>query len=121
MHRLTKTKQLIVTMKKLLTLVLAGGMLAFYACGPSKEELAAKEKAKQDSIHMADSMAAAAAAAAEKAKADSIAAAEAAMKEKMMQDSIAKADSLAKAKGGKPKSKKEAEKQEVKKVVSGRG
>lgn len=109
-------------MKKLLTLVLAGGMLAFYACGPSKEELAAKEKAKQDSIHMADSMAAAAAAAAEKAKADSLAAAEAAAKEKAMQDSIHMADSIAAAKkGGKPKSKEQKQKEEAKKATSGRG
>ena len=88
-------------MKKLLTLVLAGGMIAFYACGPSKEELAKREKHKQDSIHMADSMAQAAAAAKEKAKADSIAQAEMAMKEKAKQDSIMKAEEEAKAKAGK--------------------
>ena len=38
--------------------MLAGGMMAFYACGPSKAELEAKAKATQDSIHMADSLAA---------------------------------------------------------------
>ena len=95
-------------MKKLLTLVIAGGMLAFYACGPSKAELEAKEKAKQDSIRMADSTAAAQAAmeAAEKAKQDSIANATA-MAEKAKADSIHMADSLAAAKkGGKPKAVK---------------
>ncbi len=109
-------------MKKLLTLVIAGGMLAFYACGPSKAELEKREKAKQDSIHMADSVAAAAAAAAEKAKADSVAAAqEAAAKAAAEQ---AKADSIAAAatKGGKkPKTIQQKTKDEAKKATSGRG
>ncbi len=43
-------------MKKLLTLVIAGGMMSFLACGPSKAELEAKAKATQDSIRMADSL-----------------------------------------------------------------
>ncbi|MDO8661439.1 MAG: hypothetical protein Q7K43_06115, partial [Candidatus Woesearchaeota archaeon] len=80
-------------MKKLLTLVVAGGMLAFYACGPSKEEIAAKEKAKQDSIHMVDSLAAAEAAA--KAAAEVAAAEAAAAAEKAIADSTRVADSLA--------------------------
>ena len=109
-------------MKKLLTLVLAGGMLAFYACGPSKAELEAKEKAKQDSIRMADSVAAAVAAAAEKAKADSIAAAEAAALEAAEK---AKADSIAAAEANKPKSKpktiEQKTKEEAKKATGGRG
>lgn len=94
-------------MKKLFTLVIAGGMMAFYACGPSAEEIAAKEKAKQDSIHRADSIAAAEAAAKEQARQDSIAAAEAEMKAKAAADSARVADSLAAAKkgGSKPKPK----------------
>ena len=84
-------------MKRLASLMLVAGTLAFVACGPSAEEL---EKKRQDSI----------------AKADSIAAVQAeiqAAKEKMVQDSIAavqekaKADSLAKAEEeGKKKGKK---------------
>lgn len=81
-------------MKKLASLLLVAGMVAFFACGPSAEEKAAMEKAKQDSI-----------AAAEKAVQDSIDMAA----EKAKQDSIAKAqaDSIAaaeaKTKGGKKK------------------
>jgi hypothetical protein len=88
-------------MKKVLSIVAVAALSAtFVACGPSKEEIEAREKQKADSI-----------AAIEKQKQDSIAAAEAdaakkaeeaAAAEKMKQDSIAKADSLAKhAKGGK--------------------
>lgn len=114
MHRLTKTKQFNSTMKKLLTLVIAGGMLAFYACGPSAEEIAAKEKAKQDSIHMADSIAAAEAAAMEKARQDSIAAADAAAKAQAAADSARVADSLAAAKKGGTKPKPKPNPKEVK-------
>lgn len=122
LQRLTKNKQFNSTMKKLLTLIVAGGVMAFYACGPSKEDLAKAEKHKQDSIHAADSVAKAQAdaAAAEQRMKDSIANVQA--MEKAKADSTRMADSLAAAKkGGKPKTKKEAEKQEVKKVVSGRG
>ena len=109
-------------MKKLLTLVLAGGMAAFTACGPSAEDQAKEQKRKDDSIHAADSVKQAETAMKEKARQDSIMQAETAMKEKAHQDSIHMADSLAAAKkGGKPKTKKEAEKQEVKNVVKGRG
>lgn len=103
-------------MKKLLTLVIAAGMLAFYACGPNKAELEAKEKAKQDSIHLADSLAAAeqAAKAAEEA-----AAAAAAAQAKM--DSTRIADSLAAVKNVKPKSMQQKKKDEAKKATSGRG
>ena len=106
-------------MKKLLTLVIAGGMLAFYACGPSKAEMEAKEKAMQDSIHMADSMTAADAAAKAQAAADSVAAAETAAKAQMAADSARVADSLAAAKkgGSKPKPKKT----EAQKATQGRG
>ena len=71
-------------MKKLLALVLIAGMATFVACGPSKKDQEAKEKAKQDSI-----------AAAEKAKkeADSLASVE---KEKRKQDSLRK-DSIDRA------------------------
>ena len=57
-------------MKKVLSLVVIAAMITLVACGPSAEEKAATEKAKQDSI-----------AATEKAKQDSIAASEAAMAE----------------------------------------
>jgi hypothetical protein len=67
-------------MKKVLTTLLVAGAFAFYACGPSAEETAKMEKAKQDSMDAvnkaaADKAQAEAAAAAEKAKADSMAAA----------------------------------------------
>ena len=82
-------------MKKLVAFTITAGMFAFTACGPSAEEKAAQDKAKQDSIHMADSMAMAAQFAADKAKADSIAATEMAAKEKAKADSTRVADSLA--------------------------
>jgi hypothetical protein len=82
-------------MKKVFTLIVAASMVSLIACGPSAEEKAAKEKAKQDSI---------AAVQKEQAIQDSIA-----MVEKAKQDSIAavqkaKEDSIAAAaakKGGK--------------------
>ncbi|MBS1651679.1 MAG: hypothetical protein JSU07_06675 [Bacteroidetes bacterium] len=89
-------------MKKVLTLITAATITAaFVACGPSKAEIEAKEKAKADSTRVADSLAGVEKmkAEAEKRAQDSIAAAA----EKMKTDSIAKADSLAKAKGGKKK------------------
>jgi membrane protein involved in colicin uptake len=80
--RLTKKHK---NMKKLLALLLVAGMVAFVACGPSKKDQEAKEKAKQDSIK-----------AAEKAKkeADSLAAVE---KEKRRMDSL-RQDSINKSK-----------------------
>lgn len=88
-------------MKKVLSILAVAALSAsFVACGPSKEEIEAKEKLKQDSI-----------AAVEKQMADSIAAVEAAaaaeaeMKAKAAADSAHMADSLAMAaeasKGGK--------------------
>lgn len=72
-------------MKKVLTLVAVAGMFSFTACGPSAEEIAAKEKAKQDSI-----------AAVEAAKtAEEAAKAEAEAKAKATQDSIAAAEKAA--------------------------
>jgi hypothetical protein len=85
-------------MKRITYLFLAGGFAAMVACGPSAEEKAAIEKAKQDSIAAAqkmidDSIATVNAAAQkamqdsmnmamEKAKQDSIAASEVAIKKK---------------------------------------
>lgn len=82
-------------MKKVLSIfAIAGLATAFVACGPSKEELEAKEKARQDSIRVADSIAAAnaAAEAAAKAAEDSIKMAERAkfVADSLHQDSIAK-------------------------------
>ena len=42
-------------MKKVFAMFVVAGMVAFVACGPSAEEKA--EKARQDSITMADSLA----------------------------------------------------------------
>lgn len=53
-------------MKKFLSILVVGAVLAVYSCGPSAEEKEAAEKAKNDSM-------AAATAAADKAKADSAA------------------------------------------------
>ncbi len=75
-------------MKKLLTIATAAGFLAFIACGPSAEDKAKAEKAKADSMHMADSVKAATAAAMMKAKADS--AAKAHMGDSTKKDSAAK-------------------------------
>lgn len=79
-------------MRTTLKLFVLAGIVFFTACGPSAQELA--EKAKQDSIRIADSIAvveaeAAAAAAAEQARLDSIATVEL---EKAKQDSIAAAE-----------------------------
>lgn len=102
-------------------MILAAGMLAFVACGPSAEEKAAAEKAKQDSV-----------AAAQKMVDDSIAAANAAAAQQAMQDSInmamekAKADSIEaaakkKANAPKPKTKIEKKIEKAKVVTGGRG
>lgn len=83
-------------MKKVFTLIVAASMVSLIACGPSAEEQAAKEKAKQDSIANAER---------ELFVQDSLA-----KVEQMKQDSIANAqkiaDSIAAAaakKGGKKK------------------
>jgi hypothetical protein len=90
-------------MKKLFTLIVAASMVSLIACGPSAEEKAAKEKAKQDSIAQVQK---------ELAIQDSIA-----KVEQAKQDSIAKAkakeDSIAavkEAKGAKKGAKKEVKK-----------
>lgn len=46
-------------MKKVFTLVALAGMFTFVACGPSAEEIAKIEKAKQDSIAAVESQKAA--------------------------------------------------------------
>lgn len=83
-------------MKKVLSLVVLGAAFAIYSCGPSAEEKAKMEQAKQDSIAQVE--------AANKAAQE--AAAMQAM-EQAKADSTAKADSMAKAeeasKGGKKK------------------
>ena len=62
-------------MKKVFTLVALVGMFSLVACGPSAEEIAAKEKATADSIAAVEAAVAAEAAAKEQATNDSIAAA----------------------------------------------
>ncbi len=91
-------------MKKVLSFIaIAAVATSVVACGPSKAEQEAKEKAKQDSIKQADSLKAVEEAAKmeEQRKMDSANAAAAA--EKAKADSIRVADSLAAAskKGGK--------------------
>lgn len=75
-------------MKKLFAMFVVAGMVAFVACGPSAEEKA--EKARQDSIALADSLTNVAAE--QQRLADSTAQAG------MVADSLAKADSIANAK-----------------------
>ena len=84
-------------MKKIISLFFVAGMLSLISCGPSKEELKAREQAKQDSIAKVE----AATAAKAKASADSIAKVQAvAAKQKATADSIAEAAKKP-AKGGK--------------------
>lgn len=85
-------------MKKLLTLV-AVATLGLVACGPSAEEKAAAEKAKQDSIAAVEAEAAAAAAAEEQRVADSVKAFE----DAKAAEEARIADSIANAKPGKKK------------------
>lgn len=97
-------------MKKVLFVFSAAVLAAMTACGPSAEELAAKEKARQDSIAAVEAM--------EQARLDSIAAAEA--MEQARLDSIAAADAMAaeaaSSKGGsKPKGNTSTPKDEPKK------
>ena len=88
-------------MKKILSLLTIAAFTAIVACGPSAEEKAAADKARQDSIDQANAAQMAAdstqRAMDEKHRMDSIAM-------KNTQDSIAMADSMAAAKkAGKPK------------------
>lgn len=87
-------------MKKVLSIIaIAATSAAFVACGPSKEEMEAAEKKKQDSIAAVEQLKqdsiAQAAAEAEKAAAEANAA--------RIADSTHKADSIAALKGGKKK------------------
>lgn len=59
-------------MKKVLSVLAIGMMMAFVACGPSAEEKAAAEKAKADSIAAAEAAAAEAEAAKMQAEQDSL-------------------------------------------------
>ncbi len=104
-------------MKKILSLLLIAGFTALIACGPSAEEKAAAEKARQDSINVVMAQMAA----------DSMNAAQALM-EKARQDSakmVMQADSMAKAAGvkkpAKPKTTVQKKIEEAKKVTGGRG
>jgi hypothetical protein len=110
-------------MKKIFSLLTVAAFAALVACGPSAEEKAAAEKARQDSINqaMAAQMAAdsAAQAMAAQARQDSMMMANRA-------DSIAKAEAAASARKSapKPKPKLDAKTQKVedaKKVTGGRG
>jgi len=83
-------------MKKLFLILLGAGIIGFTACGPSAKEKA--EKARQDSINVADSIAQV-----EMRIQDSIKAAEEMAKQQAIQDSIAKAEEEAAAKKGKKK------------------
>ena len=94
-------------MKKVLSLIAIAAMTTLVACGPSAEEKAAAEKAKQDSIVAAEAAIAEAEAEAQ-ATADSIAAVEAAAAAaQATADSLAAAEAAAKKPAGKP-AKKEA-------------
>jgi uncharacterized protein YcfL len=73
-------------MKKLFAMFVVAGMVAFVACGPSAEEKA--EKARQDSITMADSLA--------NVAAEQTRLADSTAKAAIVADSLAHADSIAK-------------------------
>jgi ABC-type Zn uptake system ZnuABC Zn-binding protein ZnuA len=77
-------------MKKILTLIAVAGIFTFVACGPSAEQKAAAEKAKADSMKVADSINSAKMAMAAKAKADSMAKAAASKGDSMKKDSMPK-------------------------------
>lgn len=88
-------------MKKFLALAAFAGMISLIACGPSEEELKAKEQKRLDSIRVADSLKAVEEANRQQAIADSIAAVEEAARQKAIADSTRIADSLANLKGKK--------------------
>jgi hypothetical protein len=88
-------------------------MVAFVACGPSKKEKEAKEKAKQDSITSAEKA---------KKEADSLAAVERKIDslKQVKQDSIAKVDKK-KAHSNKSPENKTKEQKVKEKIKAGRG
>ena len=104
-------------MKRFTYMILSLAVAGLVACGPSAEEKAAAEKAKQDSIaaaqKMVDDSIAAANAAAEKAIQDSLA-------QKAIADSIAASEAAIKNKA-KPKTREQKKQEEAKKVTGGRG
>ena len=110
-------------MKKQLTYALAACLLAVYSCGPSAEEKAAAEKARQDSV------AAVAAEEARKAAEDSMMqvqkAMEDSMKMKAMEDSMAMmkdaADKAASKPKPKPKTNQQKEKEDRKTLENQKG
>ena len=86
-------------MKKVLSIIAVAALsAAFVSCGPSKEEIEAREKAKSDSIAQVEQAAADSLARVAEAEAASAAAA---ASEAAKADSTRIADSLANAKGGK--------------------
>ncbi len=99
--------------------MIVAGFAVMVACGPSAEEKAAAEKARQDSIN----------AAMEKIAADSTMAAETAMQQYrqdsiaavLRADSIANADKIAGKPRPKPKTTEQKQIEETKKVTGGRG
>jgi hypothetical protein len=98
-------------MKKILSLITMACMAALVACGPSAEEKAAMEKARQDSIEKVqkatqDSIDMANKAAADKAKADSTAAAD---MEKARKDSMEAAQKKGMKKAAPASAKKTAQ------------
>lgn len=106
--------------KTLALLVVAAFSATIISCGPSAEEKAAAEKARQDSLNaVMEKQAADSMVAVEKARQDSIAAAT----EKATADSIAAAEEAAKNKkpAPKPKTMEQKKTEEAKKVTGGRG
>lgn len=105
--------------KTLALLVVAAFSATIISCGPSAEEKAAAEKARQDSINAAmEKITADSLAAVEQARQDSIKAA----MEKAAADSIAAAEEAAKKKPApKPKTPQQKKTEEAKKVTGGRG
>ena len=78
-------------MKKIISFILLAGVVVFYACGPSKQEIQMHEKTKQDSIRIGDSIATVISQKTQLVQ-DSITRAAHALKEKALQDSIAKVE-----------------------------
>lgn len=110
-------------MKKLLTIISASCVAMIVSCGPSAEEQAKIEQARQDSINQVleqarqDSMNMAM----EQARQDSMAAATAmqdSLRNQAIQDSIA---AIANKPKPKPKTIEQKKKEEVKKATQGRG
>ena len=91
-------------MKKIYLVICLVWLTTFYACGPSKTEIAKQEKAKLDAIRMDDSIASSV----KKAKfiQDSVANAASVAKEKARLDSIANAKTQHHKKGTMSKVKK---------------